>query len=92
MVLEPAAWVRVAVPVAPVEAVAVIVMFELTVRELLITALYVPSLLLIVCPGVSPGSLELKLTLSALTALPLASETVAVALVVESPLATIDVG
>src|SRR5207302_32020 len=72
-------------------SVAVIVTWWAVV-ELLIVTLYVPSpwsLTALIC---SPESLEEKPTLSPGTGLPFASFTVAVAVAVEVPFATIDAG
>ena len=72
-------------------SVAVIVASSAVV-EALITTLYVPLWLFTTCPMSSPGSLEEKKTASELSRCPWASFTVAVAVVVELPFATIEVG
>jgi hypothetical protein len=59
-----------------------------TIRELVRIAVYLPSSCGVTAPICTPASLAEKATLSPGTGLPFASSTLAVALVVELPLAT----
>jgi hypothetical protein len=92
---ESAVWFRVAgVVLVMVELLSVALIVALpTVVELVMVAVYVPA----VAPGVvplmcSPASVVVNVTLSPSTPIPVLSSTVAVAVVVETPFATMLVG